>query len=133
MLRRARCKGQGIRIVTDRGSKRLYLTEAEKKPPRKLVDRLNKTPYLDPEAEAEREQTVGRIKRLRVILDAVQFGVYYRRDTDPTTKNRSFSLEHEIWGEDTFAGELWYDYDHKSLRVEVGQCAISSAVLLTNL
>ncbi|KAI0749297.1 RdRP-domain-containing protein [Daedaleopsis nitida] len=120
LLTWARRKGQGVRIATDRGSKRLYLTEAEKNPPRKLIERLVKTPYLDPEAEAEREQTIGRINQLRIILDAVQFGVYFRRDTDSSTKNRSFSLEHEIWGEDTFAGELTYDYDHKLLRIEMG-------------
>lgn len=110
--------------MNDRGDervffKKLYLRRSKEKPPHWLVRTLNKTPYLEPEVQAEREEKLWRIGQIRILLDAIQFGVFFRRPEDPRTANRSFSNEYEIRGSDTFAGELLYDYDHKLLRVEV--------------
>ncbi len=112
------------RALNDRGDervffKKLYLRRSKEKPPHWLVRTLNKTPYLEPEVQAEREEKLWRIGQIRILLDAIQFGVFFRRPEDPRTANRSFSNEYEIRGSDTFAGELLYDYDHKLLRVEV--------------
>lgn len=86
-----------------------------------MVESLLKTPYIDPTLEEERAVLVGRIGQIGIVLDAIQFGVYYRRPDDPPESNRRFSNEYEIRRTDTFAGKLCFDYNHKLLRIEASR------------
>ncbi|KAI0367741.1 RdRP-domain-containing protein [Pilatotrama ljubarskyi] len=102
--------------------RKLWLRRSEKNPPRGHVLALNRTPYIDPILEEEREARLGRIGPLRIVLSVIQFGVYFRRADDPPTANRTFSNEYEIRRTDTFSGLLGLDYDRKLLRIEMGNC-----------
>ncbi|KAI0719267.1 RdRP-domain-containing protein [Cerioporus squamosus] len=109
--------GERIRIL----GKAVYLSWGTgDKPPKGQIHRLNKTPFVNPEDEAVRQRKLDIIRGLRILVDAVQFGVFFRHPDDPHTANRRFSIEHEIRQEDTYVGELTYDYNHKLLRIELG-------------
>ncbi|KAH9940437.1 RdRP-domain-containing protein [Epithele typhae] len=84
------------------------------------VRELLKTPYVQPLDEQNRLQRLDEISAVVVKLDTIQFGVYFRRDGDPNTANRTFSAEHEISREDTVSGELIYNYNRKEFIVESG-------------
>ena len=47
----------------------------------------------DPGEEAEREEKLIRMHWLRVILEAIQFGIYFHRPGDPNTTQGYFSRE----------------------------------------
>ncbi|KAI0707368.1 RdRP-domain-containing protein [Earliella scabrosa] len=111
-------RGNSVRV----NGRKLWLKQSQTKPSSKHVRALNKTPYVDPKEEAARHESIQQLGQLRIILDAIQFGVYFRRHDDPHTANRTFSNEYEIRNEDTITGELFYDYDHKLLRIEMGDC-----------
>ncbi|KAI8980167.1 RdRP-domain-containing protein [Trametes punicea] len=110
--------GNRIRVL----GRKVWLQTRDVRPPRGLVETLNKTPFIDPTLEEEREERITRIGQIGIILDAIQFGVYFRRQNDPPTANRLFSNEYEIRRWDTFSGRLCLDYDHKLLRIEMGNC-----------
>ncbi len=116
-LRWAFRKGNHVKV----SGKKVWLRASDKRPSRAMVESLKKTPYMDPTAEEERVALVGRIGKIGIILDAIQFGVYYRRPDDPPEANRRFSNEYEIRRTDTFAGKLCFDYNHKLLRIEVSR------------
>ncbi|KAI0649133.1 RdRP-domain-containing protein [Trametes meyenii] len=100
--------------------RKLWLKISDKRPPRRLLEVLHKTPYIDPTAQEERGSRLERIRRLDVALDAIQFGVYFQCPDDPPGANRRFSNEYEIRREDTVSGRLCLDYNHKLLRIEMG-------------
>ncbi|KAI1797142.1 RdRP-domain-containing protein [Ganoderma leucocontextum] len=108
--------------------RKLYLCKSEERVKRGLVEALNRTPYLDPREQAERLEKLERIRGIRIILDAIQFGVYFHHPGDPTTAHRYFSNEFEIRRDETFSGELLFDYNHKILRVEMGDCVSEDTV-----
>ncbi|EIW57530.1 RdRP-domain-containing protein [Trametes versicolor FP-101664 SS1] len=115
-LRWAFKRGNNVRV----DGRRVWLRANDKRPSRAMVESLLKTPYIDPTLEEERAVLVGRIGQIGIVLDAIQFGVYYRRPDDPPEANRRFSNEYEIRRTDTFAGKLCFDYNHKLLRIEMG-------------
>ncbi|KAI0635910.1 RdRP-domain-containing protein [Trametes polyzona] len=117
-LRSAFRRGNQVKV----NGRRLWLSKGQKRPPRGLVETLDKTPYIDPTQEEEREALLGRIGQIGIILDAIQFGVYFRFPDDPPTANRRFSNEYEIRRSDTFSGKLCFDYNYKVLRIEMGNC-----------
>ncbi|KAH9945450.1 RdRP-domain-containing protein [Epithele typhae] len=109
----------GVRI----GGRRLFLKMKEgglSKSNKAKTQELLKTPYVQPLEEEKRLQRLDEISAVAVRLDAIQFGVYFRRDGDPNTANRTFSAEHEISREDTVSGELIYNYNKKEFVVESG-------------
>ncbi|TFK84610.1 RdRP-domain-containing protein [Polyporus arcularius HHB13444] len=110
--------GERIRIL----GRAVYLSwgHPDDKPPQGLIHRLNKTPFVDPDVAAERIRKLDIFRGLRILVDAVQFGVYFRHPEDPHTAPRRFSVEHEMRQEGTYVGEVTYDYNHKLLRVELG-------------
>ncbi|KAI0671718.1 RdRP-domain-containing protein [Trametes maxima] len=108
--------GNGISVQR----RKLWLKIGDKKPPRRLLEVLNKTPFIDPAAQEERGARLERIRHLDVSLDAIQFGVYFQCPDDPPGANRRFSNEYEICREDTVSGKLCLDYDHKLFRIEMG-------------
>lgn len=112
--------GERIQIL----GRPIYVSWAQDRPPpRGLIERLNKTAFVDPEEDTQRIRKLDVIKGLRILVDAVQFGVFFRHPNDSYKDNRTFSIEYQIRQEDTYVGEVTYDYNHKLLRVEVcGAC-----------
>ncbi|OSD06554.1 RdRP-domain-containing protein [Trametes coccinea BRFM310] len=102
--------------------RKVYLQEGDKPPRRRTIQVLHKTPFIDPTIEEEREARNYRIGQIGIVIDAIQFGVYFRRPDDPPTANRVFANEYEIRRMDTFSGRLCLDYDHKMMRIEMGNC-----------
>ncbi|KAJ3841711.1 RNA dependent RNA polymerase-domain-containing protein [Lentinula raphanica] len=81
---------------------------------------LQKAPWLDPEKEKDRAWRVAELEQgpgLRV--STVQFGVLFRDPRAPD-KNRKYSIEWEK--EYKSKGQAWlkFEYDHKLLKIEVG-------------
>ncbi|KAI0822735.1 RdRP-domain-containing protein [Trametes gibbosa] len=115
LLKRVYEEGKHI-VINDR-KLRLFRT---KKPPRRgLTDTLEKTPYLEPDEEEKREDKLRRLD-LGLHVDKVQFGVFYRSPQDPMTAPRIFSSEYEVSHRDKGAGLLWFEYDHKLIRIQLG-------------
>lgn len=100
---------------------------------RGLVEALNRTPYLDPREQAERQEKLEQIRQIRIVLDAIQFGVYYHRPEDPPTAHRYFSNEFEICRDDTISGELLFDYNRKLFRVEVRVVDLRSRIIVAEM
>ena len=99
--------------------RKLWIKQSSQRPKRSDLQFLRRTPYMDAEVEQKREETLSLVGQVRIILDAVQFGVFYRNTCDLSTVDRSFSIEFEFQNPDTFAGELSFDYEHKLFRIEV--------------
>jgi RNA-dependent RNA polymerase len=84
--------------------------------------RLEKTPYVNPDLEEEREEKLLALEgRLRV--DFVQFGIFYRpkypsKDDEPL-RPRAFSIEWEGNYVKHSSGWLTFEYDHKLIRITV--------------
>lgn len=82
---------------------------------------LEKTPYIDPDLEEERQQKLYKLQeQLRV--DEVQFGVFYRSYPNVqvnTVPPRAFSIECKLNFATRSLGWLSFEYDHKLIRIEV--------------
>ncbi|OSX65461.1 hypothetical protein POSPLADRAFT_1134844 [Postia placenta MAD-698-R-SB12] len=107
--------GNEVRINT----RKMRFFRSKSKPAQGLALTLEKTPYLDPDIEEEREQKLEKLD-VGLHVDIVQFGVFYRRKGSPKSVPRAFSTELEISHEDKGAGLLWFEYDHKLIRVQMG-------------
>ncbi len=94
------------------------LFRSKSKPGRGLKEQLEKTPYLSPDVEEKREEKLRKLD-LGLHVDKLQFGVFYRRPEAPMTASRIFSNEYQISHRDKGAGLLWFDYDHKVIRIQV--------------
>ena len=94
----------------------------EGSPPKGKALTLERTPYVDPDIEEEREKKLRALEaRLRV--DIVQFGIFYRprypsKDDEPLHP-RAFSVEWEGNYVKHSIGWLTFEYDHKLIRITV--------------
>lgn len=112
--------------------KKLKFNKRSGAPPTHVVETLAKTPYLDPNIEEERQNTIIALdEQLRV--DAIQFGCLYRPKYPTSPKERlaprSFSIE---WDQDfTKKSVAWlrFDYDHKLFRITVSDIVFLKALL----
>ena len=91
-------------------------------PPKGLALTLEKTPYVNPDIEEEREKKLRALEdRLRV--DIVQFGTFYRptypSKDDDRLLPREFSIEWEGNYVKNSIGWLTFEYDHKLIRITV--------------
>jgi RNA-dependent RNA polymerase len=85
-------------------------------PDRALAATLDKTPYVDPDIEAER-QVKMRALDVQLRVDKVQIGLFYRPEP---TANRCFSVEWEASYTDKSIGWLYWEYEHKLIRIQIG-------------
>lgn len=83
----------------------------------KKAQTLEKTPYLPPEIEEEREEKLQKLD-VGLHVDKIQFGVFYRSSTDSPGASRRFSNEYELYHRDRSAGLLQIEYDHKLIRIK---------------
>ena len=91
-------------------------------PPKGLALTLEKTPYVNPDLEEQREKKLRALEaRLRV--DIVQFGTFYRptypSKDDDRLLPREFSIEWEGNYVKNSIGWLTFEYDHKLIRITV--------------
>lgn len=114
LLKRVYEEGKPITI----NGRKLRLFRSKRPPGRGLRETLEKTPYLEPDEEEKREEKINRLD-LGLHVDKVQFGVFYRGPEQPMTAPRVFSNEYEISHRDKGAGFLWFEYDHKLIRIQV--------------
>lgn len=77
---------------------------------------LDKTPYLDPEIEAERQDKIRKLN-VQLRVDKVQIGLFYRTSTGA---NHSFSIEWEGSFIENSTGWLSWEYEYKRIRVQIG-------------
>ncbi|KAI0373002.1 RdRP-domain-containing protein [Pilatotrama ljubarskyi] len=115
LLRRVYEEGKPIII----NGRKMRLFRGKKAPGRGLRETLEKTPYLEPDEEEKHEDKLRRLD-IGLHVDKVQFGVFYRRPEDPMTAPRIFSNEYEISHRNKGAGLLWFEYDHKLIRIQLG-------------
>jgi RNA-dependent RNA polymerase len=92
-------------------------------PPRGLAMTLEKTPYINPDIEEERQQKMQLLQD-QIRVDEVQFGVFYRtypKVPSPTKRvpPRAFSIECKLNYERASQGWLRVEYDSKLIRIEV--------------
>lgn len=103
--------------------------------PRKgLATTLDKTPYINPDIEEEREQKKWDLQDL-LRVDAVQFGLLYRprypsNDREPLS-TRAFSVEWEHNYETESIGWLAFEFDHKLIRIKVRKFIPPSAEIMS--
>lgn len=98
--------------------RKIRLFRSKNRPGRGLKETLEKTPYLEPELEEKREEKLRRLD-LGLYVDKLQFGIYYRLPDASPTSSRIFSNEYEISYRNKGAGLLWFEYDHKLIRIQV--------------
>lgn len=84
---------------------------------RKKAQTLEKTPYLPPEIEEEREEKLQKLD-VGLHVDKLQFGIFYRQPGDPSESSRRFSNEYELSHNNRSAGLLQIEYDHKLIRIK---------------
>lgn len=104
------------RIKVGLNNKTLKFYATSKPIDRGLAATLDKTPYLNPDIEEER-QSKNRALDVHLRVDKVQIGLFYRPSPGA---NRNFSVEWEDSFTDKSLGWLFWEYDHKLIRVRLG-------------
>jgi RNA-dependent RNA polymerase len=96
--------------------KKLKFFRAKTKPLLGLMMTLDKTPYLDPDVEEERQKNIQALG-VRYCVDKIQIGMFYRPSPGA---GRNFSVEWEASFSSKSLCWLSWEYDHKLLRVCIG-------------
>jgi RNA-dependent RNA polymerase len=99
---------------------------------RRKAQTLEKTPYLPPEIEEEREEKLQKLD-VGLHVDKVQFGIFYRELYDLPEASRRFSNEYELSYKNRSAGYLQIEYDHKLIRIRVGVVFFASKAHIVDL
>ncbi|KAI0075266.1 RdRP-domain-containing protein [Panus rudis PR-1116 ss-1] len=108
-------KGKSIHV----NNRKLAFRNPHKRIDRQLSQILQKTPYIPPETEEIREDILNKLEG-GIYVDKVQFGVFYRRKEDSPSDSRRFSTEYELKRRDRGAGMLRFEYQHKLIRLTLG-------------
>lgn len=115
----------------------LKFIPSKESPPRSLAMTLEKTPYINPDIEEERQQIMHQLQD-PIRIDEVQFGVFYRtypKKPNPTkiVPPRAFSVECKLDYASSSQGWLRFEYDSKLIRIEVSTLPVSTGHSLTPL
>ena len=100
--------------------RKLRFFKGKNKPTRNLTQILEKAPYLPPEIEEAREDKLRKLDT-SVHVNKIQFGIFYRPAGAAPGAGREFSNEFEISHQEKGAGILWFEYDHKLIRIQVSR------------
>ena len=98
--------------------RKLRFFKGKNKPRSNLRQILEKAPYLPPEIEEAREEKLRKLDT-SVHVNKIQFGIFYRPAGAAPDEGRQFSNEFEISHHEKGAGILWFEYDHKLIRIQV--------------
>ena len=96
----------------------LPLIKTNKSVPPHVKQVLEKALYIDPDQERLRIQTEEQARQLRLQIEKVQFGVWYKSSNSPGP-GRSFSVEYERDFLRNSAACLNVVYEHKLIRINV--------------
>ncbi|KAH9930752.1 RdRP-domain-containing protein [Fomitopsis serialis] len=110
---------QGTDVDVELNGQKIRFFKGQSRPQRNLVQILEKAPYLPPEIEEEREDKLRQLN-LSIHVDKIQFGILYRPVDATPTSGREFSNEFEISHREKGAGILWFEYEHKLIRIQMG-------------
>ena len=110
---KAWCQREGNFIEV--GKKKLRFYPSTSKPQRGLAMTLDKTLYVDPDIEEERQYKIRALTEYICVIK-VQIGLFFRPSPGA---NRIFSVERELELDHTL-GYLFWEYEHKLLRVRLG-------------
>ncbi|KAF7980169.1 hypothetical protein HWV62_39639 [Athelia sp. TMB] len=109
-----RKEGNRIKVGGKRNTLKFYPSRT---PPRRdLLTTLDKTPYLNPDIEEELQEK-KRLLDVSIRVDKVQMGLFYR---PAPGQNRNFSIEWESHFVEKSLGWLGWEYEHKLIRVRLG-------------
>ena len=89
-----------------------------KRPPMREALTLERTPYLEPDIEEDRERILDRLVQT-LAIEKVQFGVFYRAYGDSPAASRRFSIEYELARKKGSNGYIRIEYEHKLIRAKV--------------
>ncbi|KAI0318922.1 RdRP-domain-containing protein [Amylostereum chailletii] len=106
----------GIRVL---GTK-LRFFRSHRKVPLETKQILDNALYIGPDQEEERDEILKRLG-IRLRVAKVQFGVWYKSPHAPPGSSRVFSVEYEKDFQDRSAAYIEVVYDHKLMRVELGE------------
>ncbi|KAH9843166.1 RdRP-domain-containing protein [Rhodofomes roseus] len=117
--------------------RKIRFFRSKNRPNHGLQQILEKAPYLPPEIEEEREDKLRQLDH-SIHVDKIQFGIFYRPVDAKPTEGRAFSNEFEISHREKGAGILWFEYDHKLIRIQMGdqmteQIAHNIAITFANI
>ncbi|KAI0782232.1 RdRP-domain-containing protein [Abortiporus biennis] len=95
--------------------RKIFFRPTGREPDNKLRNSLNRTLFLDPGVEEQRERILERLNSL-IHISSTQIGVFYRNDDDLPNTPRSFSIEYE-----THTARMWFEYNRKLIRIQLGE------------
>jgi hypothetical protein len=86
--------------------------------PRDVRETLEKALYIDPELDRARSQKEEEAKQVRLRIEKIQFGVWYK-PSNSGGQRRSFSVEHEREFLTNSAAYMYLVYEHKLIHIDV--------------
>ncbi|KAI6013233.1 RNA dependent RNA polymerase-domain-containing protein [Pisolithus marmoratus] len=86
---------------------------------------LERAPFIDPDIAQERQKKIDALQD-RFCVCKVQIGTFYRPDNAGPCDSRAFSIEWETDLKQRSMAWLKFEYDHKLMRVEIGDPATES-------
>ncbi|KAI6030049.1 RNA dependent RNA polymerase-domain-containing protein [Pisolithus marmoratus] len=86
---------------------------------------LERAPFIDPDIAQERQKKIDALQD-RFCVCKVQIGTFYRPDNAGPRDSRAFSIEWEMDLTQRSIAWLKFEYDHKLMRIEIGDPATES-------
>ena len=108
--------------------RRLKIFKTYNNVPPDVKQTLEKALYIDPEQDKLRSQIEEQSKLVRLRIDRVQFGVWYK-PSGPHGQRRSFSVEHEREFLSNSAAYIYIVYEHKLLHIDVSATLFSQFMI----
>ena len=111
--------------------KRLKVFKLYNSIPLDVKQTLEKALYIDPDQDRLRSQIENQAQLVRLRIEKVQFGVWYK-PSDIPGKRRSFSVEHEREFVSTSAAYMHLVYEHKLIHIDVSATLLPNYIHLTS-